>query len=162
MIHVVQNRYSGEQETHWDKTNKRLTSLKMVIFFVCLPPVRFLLTSIAVFFFCTTWIAAKGLLMVFSSHGVWGSRRTLITQSKTKLELVNRVISAEELEIRALPFSSDSTYDIIAYNLVKKPDRSRSRSRLYKPITMHVSTFCDWFSSSAFSCDSNSLVLSRS
>ena len=57
--------------------------------------------------------------MVFSSHEVWGSRRTLITQSKTKLELVNRVISAEELEIRTLPFSSDSTYDTIAYNLVE-------------------------------------------
>ena len=28
------SRYSGEQETHWDKTNKRLPSLKMVIFFV--------------------------------------------------------------------------------------------------------------------------------
>ena len=57
--------------------------------------------------------------MVFSSHEVWGSRRTLIIQSKTKLELVNRVISAEELEIRTLPFSSDSTYDTIAYNLVE-------------------------------------------
>ena len=63
MIHVVLNRYSGEQETYWDKTNKRLTSLKMVIFFVCLLPVRFLLTSITVFFFVPReWRAAKGLL----------------------------------------------------------------------------------------------------
>ena len=54
--------------------------------------------------------------LVFPSDGVWGSRRTLITQSETKLELVNRVISAEEMEIRTLAFSSDSTYDTIAYN----------------------------------------------
>ena len=63
--------------------------------------------------------ARKTSRLVFPSDGVWGSRRTLITQSKTKLELVNRVISAEELEIRTLPFSSDSTYDTIAYNLVE-------------------------------------------
>ena len=126
-IHVVQNRYSGEQETHWEKTNKRLTSLKVVILFVCVQPLWFLLTSITVFFFCTTWIAAKGLLMVFSSHGVWGSRRTLITQSKTKLELVNRVISAEELEIRTLAFSSDSTYDTIAYSLVETRSKSKQK-----------------------------------
>ena len=43
--HVVQQHLAGEQETHWDKTNKELTSSKMVIFFVCLVPVRFLLTS---------------------------------------------------------------------------------------------------------------------
>ena len=118
MIRVVENRYSGEQETHWDKTNKRRTSLKIVIFFVCLLPVRFLLTSITVFF-CTTWMAScKGPIkfmnacktsrLVFPSDRVWGSCRTLITQSKTKLELVNRVISAEKMEIRTLAFSSDS------------------------------------------------------
>ena len=43
--HMVQKHHTGEQETHWDKTNKELTSSKMVIFFVCLVPVRFLLTS---------------------------------------------------------------------------------------------------------------------
>ena len=63
--------------------------------------------------------AYKTSRLVFPSDGVWGSRRTLTTQSKTKLELVNRVISAEELEIRTLPFSSDSTYDTIAYNLME-------------------------------------------
>ena len=63
--------------------------------------------------------AYKTLWLVFPSDGVWGSRRTLITQSKTKLELVNRVISAEELEIRTLPFSSHSTYDTIAYSLME-------------------------------------------
>ena len=57
--------------------------------------------------------------LVFPSDGVWGSRRTLITQSETKLELVDRVISAEEMEIRTLAFSSDSTYDTIAYNLME-------------------------------------------
>ena len=63
--------------------------------------------------------ACKTSRLVFPSEGVWGSRRTLITQSKTKLELVNRVISAEELEIRTLASSSDSTYDTIAYNLME-------------------------------------------
>ena len=43
--HMVQKHLAGEQETHWDKTNKERTSSKMVIFFVCLVPVRFLLTS---------------------------------------------------------------------------------------------------------------------
>ena len=43
--HVVQKQLAGEQETHWDKTNRELTSSKMVIFFVCIVPVRFLLTS---------------------------------------------------------------------------------------------------------------------
>ena len=38
------NTSAGEQETHWDKTNKELTSSKMVIFFICLVPVRSLLT----------------------------------------------------------------------------------------------------------------------
>ena len=36
--------------------------------------------------------------LVFPSDRVWGSRRTLITQLKAELELVNRVISAEEME----------------------------------------------------------------
>ena len=63
--------------------------------------------------------AFKNLRLVFPSDGVWGSRRTLMTQSKTKLELVNRVMSAVELEIRTLPFSFDSTYDTIVYNLME-------------------------------------------
>ena len=55
--------------------------------------------------FCTTSMAScKGLIkfmnpyktsrLVFASDGVWGSRRTLITQSKTTLDLVSAVISA--------------------------------------------------------------------
>ena len=71
--------------------------------------------------------ACKTSRLVFPSDGVWGSRRTLITQSKTKLELVNRVIRAEELEIRTLPFSSDSTYDTIAYNLVETRTKSKQK-----------------------------------
>ena len=63
--------------------------------------------------------AFKNLRLVFPSDGVWGSRRMLITQSKTKRELVNRVISAVELEIKTLSFSSDSTYDAILYNLME-------------------------------------------
>ena len=43
--HVVLKHLAGEQGTHWDKTNRELTSSKMVIFYVCLVPVRSLLTS---------------------------------------------------------------------------------------------------------------------
>ena len=39
--HVVQKHLALEQDWHWDKTNKELTSFKMVIFFVCVIPVRF-------------------------------------------------------------------------------------------------------------------------
>ena len=63
--------------------------------------------------------AFKNVRLVFPSDGVWSSRRTFMTQSKTKLELVNRVISAVELEIKTLPFSSDFTYDTIFYNLME-------------------------------------------
>ena len=42
--HVVKKHLDGGQETYWDKTNKDLTSSKMVIFFVYLVPVRSLLT----------------------------------------------------------------------------------------------------------------------
>ena len=52
--------------------------------------------------------ACKTSRLVFPSDRVWGSRRTLITQLKTKLELVNRVISAEEME-----------HMTIAYNLME-------------------------------------------
>ena len=59
-IHVVQIHHTGEQVTHWDKTNKELVSSKMVISFVCLVPVRLLLPSQR---FCTTWITScKGAI----------------------------------------------------------------------------------------------------
>ena len=98
--------------------------------FLCLSSPSAILTQSHYGFFCTTWVAScKGLIkfmnafktsrLVFPSDGVWGSCRTLITLSKTKLELVNRVIGAEELEIRTLPFSSDFTYDTIAYSLME-------------------------------------------
>ena len=57
--------------------------------------------------------------LVFPSDGVWGSRRTLITQSEAKLELVNIVICVEEMEVSTLAFSSDSTYDTIACSLME-------------------------------------------
>ena len=47
-IHVVQNRRAGEQKSHWDKTKKENYSLKLCMSFVCLVPVRLLLTSTAV------------------------------------------------------------------------------------------------------------------
>ena len=33
---MVQRHLAGEKETHWDKTNKELTSSKMIIFIICL------------------------------------------------------------------------------------------------------------------------------
>ena len=46
-LNLLKKHHAGEQETHWDKINKDLTASgsKMVIFFVCLAPARFLLTS---------------------------------------------------------------------------------------------------------------------
>ena len=41
--HVVQKHLAGEHETHWDRTNKAYIIKKGN--FVCLVPVRFLLTS---------------------------------------------------------------------------------------------------------------------
>ena len=46
-IHVVENRHAGEKKLLWDKTNKRQL---MVISFVCLVPVRLLLSSMAVLY----------------------------------------------------------------------------------------------------------------
>ena len=50
--HGAKNRHVGTQETHWDKTNKELTSFKMAIFFVCFVPVRLLRPNKAVFVPC--------------------------------------------------------------------------------------------------------------
>ena len=47
-IHVVQNRRAGEQKSHWDKTNKENYHFKLCMSFVCLVPVRLLLSSTAV------------------------------------------------------------------------------------------------------------------
>ena len=49
-IHVVQNRRAGEQKSHWDKTNKENYHLKLCMSFVCLVPVRLLLSSVAVLY----------------------------------------------------------------------------------------------------------------
>ena len=49
-IHVVQNRRTGEQKSHGDKTNKGNYHLKLCMPFVCLVPVRLLLTSTAVLY----------------------------------------------------------------------------------------------------------------
>ena len=49
-IHVVQNRRAGEQKSHWDKKNKESYHLKLCMFFVCLVPVRLLLSSTAVLY----------------------------------------------------------------------------------------------------------------
>ena len=66
------NRHAGTQETHWDKTNKELTSFKMVIFFVCFVPVRLLRPSMAAFVPCDCKLqraySALGLLMYFTTN----------------------------------------------------------------------------------------------
>ena len=70
------------------------------------------------------------------------------------------VISTTESNQNVL-VSSDSAYDSVAYvplMILWKPDcRSRKQKRKDKPITMHVPTPCDWFSSS----DNTYLVASR-
>ena len=50
VIHVVQNRRAGEQKSHLDKTNKENYHLKLCMSFVCLVPVRALLSSVAVLY----------------------------------------------------------------------------------------------------------------
>ena len=47
-IHVVQNRHAEEQKSQWDKTNKGNYHLKLCMSFVCLVPMRLLLSSAAV------------------------------------------------------------------------------------------------------------------
>ena len=49
-IHVVPNRHPGEQRPHWGKTNKGNYHLKLCMSFVCLVPVRLLLSSIVVLY----------------------------------------------------------------------------------------------------------------
>ena len=49
-VHVVQNRHAGEQKSHWDKTNKGNNHLKLCMLFICLVPVRILLSSMAVLY----------------------------------------------------------------------------------------------------------------
>ena len=72
---MVQKHLAGEQETHWDKTNKELTSSKMVIFIVCLVPVRFLLTN-KVFLYHVTGhmqrpnqFSARDAYLILGAHG---------------------------------------------------------------------------------------------
>ena len=48
--HVVQKRRTGEQKSHWDKTNKGNYHLKLCMPFVCLVPVPLLLSSTAVLY----------------------------------------------------------------------------------------------------------------
>ena len=61
-----------------DKQKAPIIKKKMLIIFVCLLPVRFLLTSITVFFVPREWLAAKGLLSLWTHakpHG-WFSLAT--------------------------------------------------------------------------------------
>ena len=50
VIHIIQNCHVRERETHWDKTNKELASIKMVISLVFLVLVSLILSSMAVFY----------------------------------------------------------------------------------------------------------------
>ena len=59
----------------------------------------------------------------------------------------------------SFPFSSDSAYDSVAYDLVRTRLWELEReAEGYKPIAMPIPTLFDWFSSSASVCDSDSLV----
>ena len=49
-IHMVQNRRAGEQKSHLDETNKENYHLKLCMSFVCVVPVRLLLSSVAVWY----------------------------------------------------------------------------------------------------------------
>ena len=62
--------------------------------------------------------------------------------------------------IRTFPFSSDSSYDSIVYDLVKTKlsEYEAKAARKNKPITMHARTLCDWFSSSASASDSDNPI----
>ena len=48
--HVVQNCRTGEQKSHWDKTDKGNYHLQLCMPFVCLVPVRILLSGTAVLY----------------------------------------------------------------------------------------------------------------
>ena len=49
-IQVVQNCRAEEQKSHWDKTNKENYHFKLCMSFVCLVPVRLLLSNVAVLY----------------------------------------------------------------------------------------------------------------
>ena len=49
-IHVVQNHRAGEQKSHDDKTDKENYHFKLCMSFVCLVPVRLLLSSVVVLY----------------------------------------------------------------------------------------------------------------
>ena len=55
VIHVVQNRHTGEQETHWEKTNKGNYRFKWYKLFVNLSCPN---TCSPAWRFCTTWITS--------------------------------------------------------------------------------------------------------
>ena len=57
----------------------------------------------------------------------------------------------EVRRIRTVSFSSDPAYDSVVYYLVKT---RLSESEAEEPITKHVPTLCNWFSSSASAYDS--------
>ena len=72
-IHVVQNHHTGEQKSRWDKTNKENYHLKSCMSFVCLVPVRLLLSSVVVLYhvngklqrayYLQLWSAPQGFLV---------------------------------------------------------------------------------------------------
>ena len=80
--HVVQKHLADEQETHWDKTNKELTSPEMVIlfiFFFCIVPVRFLLTSKVYLYHVTEELKRAHFKISKTSEGVcYWSRRFIL------------------------------------------------------------------------------------
>ena len=66
---VVQNRNTGEPGAHEEKKKKELTSFKIVIFFVCFLPPRFLFYRMVVFF-PRKWQSCKGPITTGYAKGL--------------------------------------------------------------------------------------------
>ena len=52
-----------------------------------------------------------------------------------------------------MTLSLHSAYDLVKTRLLELEEEAEGQ-----PITIHISTLCDWFSSSASACDSENLV----
>ena len=82
-IHMVQNRHAGEQNSHWDKTDKGNYHLKLCMCLFVLSQCYFCSPAGQ---FCTTWMASckKPILSLY-----------LITERLNKLSGLNRPILSD-------------------------------------------------------------------
>ena len=96
-IHVVQNRRSGEQKSHWAKTNKENYHLKLCMSFFVLSQCDFCSPA---WRFSREWLAAKGLLFV-----LW-----------SKVDFARRFGTLHNIDLLKLP-------QIFKLNLANKKDQ---------------------------------------